>query len=83
MDFVFISIIRSLICDKNGKLNQTDQIAEFIKNNDEAEGLSPEGTTHYCDYIKSGFYYIAKKVACQSYAVVITIERVNIILVIQ
>ena len=47
---------------RNSSLNQTDQIAEFIKNNDEARVvLSPEGTTHYCDYIKSGFYYIAKK----------------------
>lgn len=44
-------------------ISQTDQIAKFIKKKDKIwVYMSPEGTTKYKNYIKSGFYYIALKV---------------------
>ena len=53
-------------------VSQTDQIAKFIKKKDKIwVFMSPEGTTHYKDYIKTGFYYIALKsrvpIVCANY----------------
>ena len=58
--------------ERNSKLNQTDQISDFIKNKEKIWlFMSPEGTTHRNDYIRTGFYHIAKKsqipIICANY----------------
>lgn len=56
-------LFRHYTVDRNNSKSQTDLLAEYIMNseNDHLLAMSPEGSTHYNEFIKSGFYHIALK----------------------
>ena len=63
---IFTKIVASLCgfikIDRKGGLNQTDVIAKYIRNHNGNiyVSIAPEGTRKRKEYIKTGFYHIAK-----------------------
>ena len=65
-------LLNHITVNRFSSISQTDQIAKFINKKDKIwVYISPEGTTKYKNYIKSGFYYIALKakvpIICANY----------------